>query len=720
MMKRAIVIGASSGIGFEVARLLLNDGWKVGVAARRMDLLQNIGFVEAAERIDVNDPKATEQLRDMISQLGGMDLFFYASGIGKQNRKLEEDIELQTVITNGLGFTRMIGEAYRYFAEKGEGHIVAITSIAGTKGLGPAPAYSATKAMQNVYLQALEQQAITRGLNIYFTDIRPGFVDTALLDGDKHYPMIMKPEDVAQDIMSAIKHKKHICVINWKFRLLTMLWRRIPRFIWRRMRLNIVLMLMMLGLTACVFNENPVPPYDPDPTELILEVMGERYEVSLSDTLNLRTLTTEFPVDVKVLNHTDFSSITIDGHPVVDGTCSWQVSDIPLDGHYKIEYTTASKLDSIIINSYPAHAPTYTKKGKGQIPGDFYLSFIYQPLIMKVDNDGKLLYYRFEPTGYNGTFQELGCWDFKKHVLDGKTYYSYHAPDHKFADKAVTGYDPGMRILMDEHYNPVDTIHALQSLDGYLPEGSPLDGHDFYFFSPTHWIASASYVQREAGGSMRAVAYLQEVDNGEVVFDWWSTSYPILLEWASPTFDTSIDYVHFNSIDVLPDKNWLVSFRALSTIVKIDRQGDGGILWHIRGEDSTLPENMQFSGQHYVRYHQDADGDHITVFDNGNAHDPSYTHLLRLDVEDQGTKVVYNDAKDLVNNHSNYFTQACGALIDFGSQGFMAGWGWCTSEDDCTRLVTEYDANGTEVFSLSRDDNDPNSVNPSYRCVKCQ
>ena len=236
-MKRAIVIGASSGIGFEVARQLLNEGWKVGVAARRIDLLQNVGNVDAAEQIDVNDPNATEQLREMISQLGGMDLFFYAAGIGKQNRELHEHIEIQTATTNGVGFVCMIGEAYRYFAEKGEGHIAAITSIAGTKGLGPSPAYSATKAMQNVYIQALEQQAHARGLNIYFTDIRPGFVNTALLNGDFHYPMMMQPEDVAQKIISAIRHKKHICVINWKYRLLTMLWRRIPRFIWRRLRL---------------------------------------------------------------------------------------------------------------------------------------------------------------------------------------------------------------------------------------------------------------------------------------------------------------------------------------------------------------------------------------------------------------------------------------------------------------------------------------------------
>lgn len=235
-MKRAIVIGASSGIGREVATLLLEQGWTLGVAARRVELLNVIGDVQA-ELIDVTADDAVPRLRSLIERLGGMDLFFYASGIGKQNRELAEDIELRTVETNALGFTRMIGEAYRYFASQGKGHIAAITSIAGTKGLGPAPSYSATKAMQNVYLQALEQQARARGLKISFTDIRPGFVDTALLSGDFHYPMMLKPERVARQIVAAINRRQHIRVIDWRYRLLTSLWRRIPRFVWRRIKL---------------------------------------------------------------------------------------------------------------------------------------------------------------------------------------------------------------------------------------------------------------------------------------------------------------------------------------------------------------------------------------------------------------------------------------------------------------------------------------------------
>jgi NADP-dependent 3-hydroxy acid dehydrogenase YdfG len=236
MNKKAIVIGASSGIGMEVAKLLIAQGWKVGVAARRVGLLQEIGAA-AVEQLDVTADDATEALDRLIGKTGGMDLFFYSSGIGKQNRNLEESIELNTMMTNGIGFTRMIGAAYRFFSTHGGGHIAVITSIAGTKGLGPAPSYSATKAMQSTYLQALEQLANSQGLKIRFTDIRPGFVDTALLAGTFKYPMVLRADKVAQEIVCAINSKNHIRVIDWKYRVLTALWRRIPRFIWRRIRL---------------------------------------------------------------------------------------------------------------------------------------------------------------------------------------------------------------------------------------------------------------------------------------------------------------------------------------------------------------------------------------------------------------------------------------------------------------------------------------------------
>ena len=241
-MKRAIVIGASSGLGNEVAKLLLEQGWTLGVAARRLEPLEQLRET-APERVqtqvlDVTNDDATAALDELIDKVGGMDLFFYASGVGNQNLELEPEIELGTVTTNGLGFTRMIGAAYRYMAAHGGGHIAAISSIAGTKGLGAAPSYSATKAFQGTYLQALEQQANMRGLNIRFTDLRPGFVATPLLGDNPKYPMLLDTKKVAREMVRAVNKGKHVHVIDWRWRIATALWRRIPRWIWRRLKVK--------------------------------------------------------------------------------------------------------------------------------------------------------------------------------------------------------------------------------------------------------------------------------------------------------------------------------------------------------------------------------------------------------------------------------------------------------------------------------------------------
>ncbi len=252
MRKRAVIVGASSGIGREVARLLLSDGWSLGIAARREEPLRQLQAL-APDRvevmaIDITSGDADRQLLTLIERLGGIDLYFHASGIGWQNRELEPDKELRTAETNARGFIRMVGAAFRYFAspraEGEEAVIAAITSIAGTKGLGPAPAYSATKALQATYLEALEQQARQRRLSVHILDIRPGFVDTALLrpsDATKEaafaYPMMMQPEAVASDIVESIKKRRHVRVIDWRYRLLTSAWRLLPRWLWRRIRL---------------------------------------------------------------------------------------------------------------------------------------------------------------------------------------------------------------------------------------------------------------------------------------------------------------------------------------------------------------------------------------------------------------------------------------------------------------------------------------------------
>lgn len=236
-VKRAIIMGATSGIGYETARLLLAEGWHLGIAGRREKELQMLQ-AQAPERvwtriIDIRMPHAGEELLQLINDLGGMDLYFHSSGIGHQNFTLKPEIELNTLETNGTGFVRMVTTAFHYFQKQGKGHIAVISSIAGTKGMGIAPAYSATKRFQNTYIDALEQLANIQHLSIDFTDIRPGFVATGLLNDGKKYPLLMDVQRVAHHIIRALKKRKRIIIIDWRYRLLVFFWKLIPSFIWK-------------------------------------------------------------------------------------------------------------------------------------------------------------------------------------------------------------------------------------------------------------------------------------------------------------------------------------------------------------------------------------------------------------------------------------------------------------------------------------------------------
>lgn len=238
---RIIIIGATSGIGREVAKLYIAQGWQVGVAGRRAEELETLRK-EAPEQVstqvlDVTLEDAPCRLQSLIDKVGGMDIFLLSSGIGKQNPTLTPDIELRTAATNVEGFIRLTTAAYHYFEKQGYGHIAAISSIAGVKGLGIAPAYSATKRFQNTYLDALDQLSRMNGLNIRFTDIRPGFVATPLLKDD-NYPLLMKAPQVAACIVKAISKKKRIVVIDWRYRILVFFWKLIPHWIWVRLKVK--------------------------------------------------------------------------------------------------------------------------------------------------------------------------------------------------------------------------------------------------------------------------------------------------------------------------------------------------------------------------------------------------------------------------------------------------------------------------------------------------
>ena len=248
-MKKAIVIGASSGIGRAVASLLVERGWRVAVTARRTEALDELRVMYGADRVttlsmDVTKDDATRQLDTLLDDFGAPDLFFYASGIGGQNPELDIEKELDIIRTNCEGMVRVVDHFVNYvrrsveYDRRHKAHIAVITSVAGTRGIGTAAAYSASKAMQSEYITALAQLCSMERIPARFTDIRPGFVKTAILNPNKHYPMLIGVERAAQHILRGLKHRRRVLIFDWRFKLLVLFWHLIPRFVWERLRVR--------------------------------------------------------------------------------------------------------------------------------------------------------------------------------------------------------------------------------------------------------------------------------------------------------------------------------------------------------------------------------------------------------------------------------------------------------------------------------------------------
>lgn len=243
-MKKIIIIGASSGMGMRIATDFARFGWRVGIAARREDRLKEIKalYPDRIEymAIDVTAPDAVDRFYRLIELIDGMDYLLYAAGCGWYNPTLDASRDDETVDVNVKGFTRIITAAYKYYRDTANlrpGHIAAITSVAGTKGIGVSATYSASKRYQWTFLQAIDQLAHQQHVNVRITDIRPGFVDTPLLGAHKNYPMEMSVDYAAPRIETAIIRGRRIATIDSRWAVVTALWRMIPNPLWRHIAL---------------------------------------------------------------------------------------------------------------------------------------------------------------------------------------------------------------------------------------------------------------------------------------------------------------------------------------------------------------------------------------------------------------------------------------------------------------------------------------------------
>ncbi|MCR8557030.1 SDR family NAD(P)-dependent oxidoreductase [Mucilaginibacter sp. BJC16-A38] len=238
-MKKAIVVGASSGIGYQLAVLLAANGYKVGITGRRDQLLLNLQKTNPEQFVvsvfDVTDiADAPLKLKELTDELGGLDLLVLSSGTGKINPTLDTSIEQGINALNVSGFTAVANWSYNFFQKQGFGHFAAITSIAGIRGSRQAPAYFASKAFQINYLEGLRQKAKQTKLPIYITDLRPGFVDTDMAAGENLF-WVAPVEKAARQIISAIDNKRDVAYITKRWRIIAFLFWILPKAIHKRL-----------------------------------------------------------------------------------------------------------------------------------------------------------------------------------------------------------------------------------------------------------------------------------------------------------------------------------------------------------------------------------------------------------------------------------------------------------------------------------------------------
>jgi short-subunit dehydrogenase len=237
MQKRVLIIGGSSGLGKKLAELFAADGWKVGIIARRDQLLKDIAaqfpgnvFVRAA---DIRNESIEADINEVIQAMQGMDMLILAASIVEINKDLQVAPELNTVQTNVYGFTRVINIAWKYFMKNGGGQIVAITSIAAARGNKQATAYNASKSFQSVYLEGLRLKAKNERNNISITELVPGYMDTAMGKGDRMF-WIATVEKAARQSKKAILKKRRKAFITKRWWWVYHILRNLPSFIYER------------------------------------------------------------------------------------------------------------------------------------------------------------------------------------------------------------------------------------------------------------------------------------------------------------------------------------------------------------------------------------------------------------------------------------------------------------------------------------------------------
>lgn len=236
--KRAIVIGASVGMGKEISKRLASDGYIVGMTARRIGLLEEIQQEIPTQTyiayMDASQPdEAVEQLNDLIKKMGGLDLIIIAA-TGFWDCDFDDNDwkkSLSVLTVDVVGFFALARTALNFFENQGYGHLVGFSSIDGLHGVASVQAYSASKAFCSRYLEAERNKFMQKNMPIFVTELCPGWINSK---GDvdftelPHAYWVESLDDACNDIMEAIRNKEHVAYITKRWQKVAELLAIIP------------------------------------------------------------------------------------------------------------------------------------------------------------------------------------------------------------------------------------------------------------------------------------------------------------------------------------------------------------------------------------------------------------------------------------------------------------------------------------------------------------
>jgi short-subunit dehydrogenase len=237
--RTAIIVGSSSGIGEALARELHEEGWSLGLLARRVERLsaiaRDLGDRVSVGYADVSTDDCVERFQTMVEALGGVDLAIVSAGSGHLNPEHELCLDHETIAVNVSGFIAIAQAAFRQFQRQGHGHLAAITSVAALRGSADSAVYAATKAFQSVYLDGLRESARQKKFSLTVTELQPGFVDTAMMKTPTpvsplvRHLLVSDATTAAQQMVRAIVRKKKHAYITRRYAVIALLLKLLPR-----------------------------------------------------------------------------------------------------------------------------------------------------------------------------------------------------------------------------------------------------------------------------------------------------------------------------------------------------------------------------------------------------------------------------------------------------------------------------------------------------------